>query len=159
MNPNQVITIQFNLKDEEGNIIDASYDNEPLSFISGHGHILPKLEEEIETMLLNTQRTFVLTPDDAYGSHSQEKVQSVKRMNFPSDMELESGMFFTAKMPEGHDATFFIENIDDDDIIINFNHPLAGMTLTFEVELVDVRPATEQELSHGHVHGEHGHHH
>lgn len=74
-------------------------------------------------------------------------------------MELESGMFFTAKMADGHDESFCIDEINNDDITINFNHPLAGLNLTFEIELVDIRPATAEELSHGHVHGDHGHHH
>lgn len=82
MNPNQVVTIQFKLKDDEGNVIDSSYGHEPLAFISGHGHILPKLKAGIATMLLNTKKTIVLSAEDGYGHYDQDKVQSVKRRTF-----------------------------------------------------------------------------
>lgn len=157
--PNQVITIQFQVKDEAGNVVDQTTPDNPYSFISGKGQILPKLEEAIGEMVIGSKKTIELSPEDAYGEHQQEAIQQVKRGDFPEGTDLEVGMGFVANMGDGKQLPFVISGVEGDDITIDFNHPLAGKKLSFEVELIDVRDATEEELAHGHVHGEGGHQH
>ncbi len=151
--PNQVVTIHFTVKDEEGNVVDSTQDGQPFSFLSGRNQILPKLEEQIGEMIIGSKKEVKLTPQDAYGEYQDEAVQSVNRSDFPEGADLEEGMGFVANMADGKQIPFVITRIAGDDITIDFNHPLAGKTLTFEVELLDVRDATPEELSHGHVHG------
>ena len=157
--PNQVVTIHFQVKDTEGNVVDATTEDQPYAFISGRGQILPRLEEAISEMLIGSKKTIELEADDAYGQYQQEAVQTVKRGDFPPDTELEVGMGFVANMGDGKQLPFVISQIEGDDITIDFNHPLAGKKLIFEVELVDVRDATPEELAHGHAHGVGGHTH
>ncbi len=156
---NQVVTINYVLTDEEGNILDTTSGRDSFSFLSGHEQILPKLEEAIKEMLIHSKKTVVLNPADGYGEYIKEAVQVANRADFPNDVELEEGMSFMATMPDGNHQQFVIKKIEGDDVTIDFNHPLAGKTLTFEVELVDVREATPEELAHGHVHGPEGHEH
>jgi len=156
---NQVITINFILKDTDGNIIEATTTDNPFSFISGGQQILPKLEENILSMLIGSKRTVVLEPEEAYGVYDDSALQHVNRSEFPEDTDLQEGMSFVADAPDGQQLPFVIKSVDGENITIDFNHPLAGQTLTFDVELLSLRDATLEELSHGHVHGAGGHHH
>ena len=156
---NQVITINFILKDTEGNIIEATTTDNPFSFISGGQQILPKLEENILSMLIGSKRTVILEPEEAYGVYDDSALQHVNRSEFPEDTDLQEGITFVADAPDGQQLPFVIKSVDGENITIDFNHPLAGQTLTFDVELLTLRDATIEELSHGHVHGAGGHHH
>ncbi|MGD9898992.1 MAG: peptidylprolyl isomerase [Calditrichaceae bacterium] len=157
--PDQVVTVHFTLKDESGTTLEVADKNQPYSFISGRDQILPKLEEKISTMLINSKGTVELLPEDAYGEFEENAIQKASRADFPEDLELEEGMNFMADMGDGKQLPFFIKEIENDEITIDFNHPLAGKSLTFDLELVDVRDASPEELAHGHVHGAGGHHH
>lgn len=159
LKPNQVITMNFTLKDDEGKVMDTTSGQEPFSFISGQNQILPRLEEQIGGMLIGSKKDVVLTPEEGYGKFEQEAVRNVKRSEFPEDTELKEGMGFMATGPDGKQYQFFIKDIKDDDIQVDFNHPMAGKTLHFNVELVNLRDATKEELDHGHVHGAGGHKH
>lgn len=156
---NQVITVNFILKDSDGNVIEATTKERPFSFISGGNQILPKLEENIGQMLIGSKRTVVLAPDEAYGEYDDSAIQHVNRSEFPEEAEIEAGMSFVADSPDGQQLPFVIKSVEGEEIVIDFNHPLAGQTLTFDVELLSLRDATIEELSHGHVHGAGGHHH
>ena len=156
---NQVITIGYTLTDENGNIIEVTNKENPFSFISGNDQILPKLEENINGMLIGSKRRVTLTPEEAYGTYNESAIQTIERSEFPEDTLLEVGMSFVSDTSDGQQMPFVIKNIDGDNIILDFNHPLAGHTLTFDVELLNLRDATSEELSHGHVHGSGGHHH
>jgi FKBP-type peptidyl-prolyl cis-trans isomerase SlyD len=156
---NQVITINFILKDTDGNIIEETTKENPFSFISGGSQILPKLEENIGEMLIGSKRTVTLSPEDAYGIYDDGAIQQVTRSEFPEDTDIEEGMTFIADSPDGHQMPFVIKSVEGENIKIDFNHPLAGQTLTFDLELLNLRDATIEELSHGHVHGAGGHHH
>lgn len=156
---NQVVTINYTLKDDNGNIIDSTYDNKPFSFLSGNDQILPELEKEIGSMIIGSNKSVKLPPEKGYGSYKEEAVQTVKREEFPNDVELDVGMSFMANTPEGKRVPFTVNKIEGDEVTIDFNHPLAGKTLNFDVELVDVRNASAEELAHGHVHGPDGHSH
>jgi FKBP-type peptidyl-prolyl cis-trans isomerase SlyD len=156
---NQVVTMNFILKDDAGNVLDSTEGNEPFSFISGGNQILPKLEEKVGEMLIGSKKEVVLNPEDGYGIYQEDAVRIVKRTEFPEDIEIGKGMSFLAKSPQGKDMQFLVKEINGDDITVDFNHPLAGKTLHFNLELLNLRDATQEELDHGHVHGAGGHHH
>jgi FKBP-type peptidyl-prolyl cis-trans isomerase SlyD len=156
---NQVVTINFTLKDDAGEVIDSTQGSQPFSFISGNNQILPKLEESISIMLIGGKKNVKLDPVDAYGEYKEEAIQSVDRTEFPQDVELEEGMSFMAHTPDGRNVPLTIAGVQEDKVTVDFNHPLAGKALEFEVELIDVRDATLEELQHGHSHGPEGHHH
>jgi len=156
---NQVITIIFTLKDSDGNIIEATTKERPFSFISGGNQVLPKLEDTLGQMLIGSKRTIVLSPEDAYGDYDDSALQQVSRSEFPDDTDIQEGMTFIADSPDGQQLPFLIKKIEEENITIDFNHPLAGQTLTFDLELLSLRDATIEELGHGHVHGLGGHNH
>ncbi len=156
---NQVVSINYTLKDEDGNVIQATDKENPFSFISGQGQILPKLEEQLDGMLIGSKKEVTLSAEEAYGNYQEEAIQNVKRTDFPEGTDLQKGMGFVANTPDGRQMPFTISEIKEDDITIDFNHPLAGKALTFDVELLNVREATNEELEHGHVHGAGGHQH
>ena len=156
---NQVVTLNFTLKDEEGSIIEETTKEEPFSYLSGNSQILPKLEENINGMLIGSKKSVVLEPSEAYGEYKEDAIQSVNRSEFPEGTKLEKGMGFVANTPDGRQMPFTVTKVEGDDITLDFNHPLAGKKLTFEVELLNIREASPEELQHGHVHGPGGHHH
>lgn len=156
---NQVVTINFVLKDQEGNIIEATTKDSPFSFISGADQILPMLEKNVGEMLIGSKRVVVLEPENAYGTYEDDSIQTVDRSEFPEGTDLKVGMGFVADTPDGGQMPFTIKNINGNIVELDFNHPLAGQQLTFDIELLNLRDATQEELAHGHVHGAGGHHH
>ena len=159
MKPNQVVTINYTLKDSEGEIIDSTSEGNSFSFLSGTEQILPKLEEAIGGMLIGSKKIVALAAADAYGEYFDDAVQVLQRSEFPKDMEIKEGMELVTSAPDGSQMPFVITKITDEQVTVDFNHPLAGEDLSFDVELLDLRDATAEELSHGHAHGAHGHHH
>jgi FKBP-type peptidyl-prolyl cis-trans isomerase SlyD len=156
---NKVVTLNFTLKDQHGNVLDSTEGEQPFSFLSGHQNILPKLESEIDTMLIGSKRTVTITAADAYGEYNNDIVQVVGKDEFPPEFLLEVGMQYIASAPDGTKMPFTITEVREEDVTIDFNHPLAGKDLSFELELLNVRDATAEEISHGHVHGVGGHQH
>ena len=157
--PNKVVTMNYDLKDAEGTIIDSSRERGSLSFLSCANQVLPKLEEAMSTMLIGTKKNIRLDAVDAYGEYNKEALQVVDKSAFPKDAVIEEGIGYISTAENGQQTPFKISKIDGDEITLDFNHPLAGVNLEFEVELLDVRNATDEEKSHGHVHGPNGHHH
>lgn len=155
----KVIKFSYTLKDEQGNILDSTEKSGALSFLTGSGQIIPKLEEELTVMLIGSKKNIHINAEDAYGKYEPEAIQTVKRTEFPEGMNLEVGQSYNANTPDGGQMPFLIKEIKDGEIIIDFNHPLAGVNLNFDVQLIDVRDATQEEISHGHAHGTDGHHH
>lgn len=156
---NKVVTLNFTLKDQHGNVLDSTEGEQPFSFLSGHQNILPKLESEIDTMLIGSKRTVTINAADAYGEYNNDIVQVVGKDEFPPEFLLEVGMQYIASAPDGTKMPFTITEVREEDVTIDFNHPLAGKDLSFELELLNVRDATAEEISHGHVHGVGGHQH
>jgi FKBP-type peptidyl-prolyl cis-trans isomerase SlyD len=156
---NKVVTVNYKLSDDQGNLIQTTKENEPFVYLSGNNQILPKLEEAIDNMLIGGKKNIELESSDAYGNYDEKAIQQVKKNAFPEGANLEPGMEYMAHSPEGQPVPFVIKEVKEDDITIDFNHPLAGKNLNFDVELVDVRDATEEELQHGHAHGAGGHSH
>ena len=156
---NKVVTMNFKLTDDQGNILDSTEHGEPFSYLTGKNNILPKLEEAVNNMIIGTKKQIKLDAENAYGNYNEQIVQVVGKENFPEDFVLEVGMEYMASNPDGVQMPFVITEVRDEDVTIDFNHPLAGKNLNFDVELIDVRDATQEELAHGHVHGPGGHHH
>ena len=157
--PNQVITMHYTVKDENGETVDATSPESPFAFITGHQQVLPKFEEKVKGMLLGSKSTLELEAKDAYGDYRDELIQVVERTAFPAEMDLEAGMPFHARTQDDQMIPGIIKSIEGEQVTVDFNHAKAGKKLTFEMELLDVREATPEELSHGHVHGAGGHHH
>lgn len=153
-----VVSIHYTLTDEKGEIIDQSKET-PLSYIHGVGSLIPGLEKELEGKLAGDKVKATIKPEEGYGPYIPELVEKLPRSTFQGVDQIEVGMEFHASNEEGETMVVRVEEINGDDITINGNHPLAGMTLNFDVEVVDVREATKEELDHGHVHGADGHHH
>ena len=156
---NKVVTMNFKLTDDQGNILDSTEHGGPFSYLTGKNNILPKLEEAVNNMIIGTKKQIKLDAENAYGNYNEQIVQVVGKENFPEDFVLEVGMEYMASNPDGVQMPFVITEVRDEDVTIDFNHPLAGKNLNFDVELIDVRDATQEELTHGHVHGPGGHHH
>ena len=153
----KVVTIEYTLTDESEEVLDTSKGQEPLTYLHGAGNIIPGLEAALEGKTEGDALKVKITPEEGYGDRDETLVQAVPRDRFP-DGELEVGMQFRADGPEGPRLVTIVE-MDDKSVTVDANHPLAGVTLCFDVAVVAVRDATLEELTHGHVHGEGGHDH
>lgn len=155
---NKVVSMHYTGTLEDGSVFDSSEGREPLEFISGVGMIIPGLEEGLEGLAKGDKKKIEnIAPDKAYGQIQEEARQEVPKDQMPQDMELEVGMQLAAQGPQGP-IPVVIAEIKEESVVVDFNHPLAGKTLTFDVEIVEVRDATPEELDHGHVHGPNGEH-
>jgi FKBP-type peptidyl-prolyl cis-trans isomerase SlyD len=148
------------LKDESGEILDSSEGREPLAFIQGIGNIITGLEEKLEGKAVGDRFETSIAPEKAYGLRSEENVHIVPLASFQADGDenLIEGMQVRVETSQGVSLAD-VSKIDGDEVTLDLNHPLAGETLYFTVEVIDVRDATRQELEHGHAHGPGGHHH
>lgn len=156
---NKVISFNYTLKDDQGAVIESTSNKQPLTFLSGQNQIIPKLEEALNGMLIGGKKNVKVNAADAYGEYDDKAIQNINKEQFPSEAKLEVGMRYLANSPDGKQVPFVITEVKEKDIIVDFNHPLAGKDLEFDVELVDKREATPEEIQHGHVHGPDGHHH
>jgi len=154
----KVAVLNYTLKDKEGEIIDESNDG-TFAYLHGAKNIIPGLENALEGKEASYKTNIVIDPKDAYGERSLEQIQRVPLNMFPDDAEIEEGMQFQSESPDGAPVIVTVTAIDEGEVVVDGNHPLAGIELHFDVELIEVRDATEQELEHGHVHGPHGHDH
>ena len=150
----KVALINYVLTNEHGEQIDAS-NGSPLAYLHGHNNLIAGLESELEGKTVGDKFKAIIAPEKAYGERSEELVQTVPNSIFQGVEELQVGMRFEAQSEQGMHSVE-ITNIEGDQVTVDGNHPLAGMSLTFEVEVVDLREATEDELDHGHAHGDGG---
>lgn len=155
---NTVVTIDYTLKDDAGNILDSSSDGQ-FAYLHGANNIIPGLESALTGKSSGDQVDVTVSPAEGYGEHNDNMVQAVPRDMFDSEQEIQVGMQFHAQSPEGEMIVVTVTDIEGDDITVDGNHPLAGKNLNFDVKVVDVREATSEEIDHGHVHGPGGHHH
>lgn len=153
-----VATVHYTGTFVDGVQFDSSEGKDPLVFMVGHRQMIPGFEQEILGAKVGEKREFTLTPDRAYGERDDGAIQKIERSQFPDGMELEVGMVVGAHSDQGP-IQFTITEIDGEVVSADFNHQMAGKTLRFEVEVVDVRAASDEELAHGHVHGPGGHQH
>lgn len=152
-----VVSMHYVLTSSTGEVLDSS-DSGPLSYLHGHSNIIPGLERELAGKTVGEKLEVVIQPDEAYGARHEELVQTIPREAFEGVDRIEAGMQFHAQTPEGGQLVT-ITKVEGDQITIDGNHPLAGEVLHFQVEITDVREATEEEKAHGHVHGPGGHAH
>jgi FKBP-type peptidyl-prolyl cis-trans isomerase SlyD len=152
----RVISFNYTLKDPNGQILDSSNEG-PLSFLEGQQQIIPALESELISMLIGQKKNVKITAANAYGEYDENQVIDVPRAEL-SHIELEVGGLVQVQSPSGIQVLKIVE-MDDSNVTMDANHPLAGVDLEFDVELVDSREATAEELSHGHAHGPGGHQH
>lgn len=154
----KVVSIEYTLRDDNGDILDSSEGREPLAYLHGNGNLIPGLESQLEGKSENDSLKVSVHPKDGYGEFDASQIVAVPRSEFSGVDHLDVGMQFTASGPDGQ-RVVTITKIENDVVTVDGNHPLAGQTLNFDVKIVGVREATADELSHGHVHGAGGHHH
>ena len=154
----QVVSIHYTLRDEAGAIIDRSAEGDPLAYLHGHGNLIPGLERELTGKSAGDRLEVRIAPADGYGEYDRQLVQQVPRRSLKGIANVQVGMRLQAQTPEGPRAVT-VTHLSGDMVTLDGNHPLAGQTLHFQVEVAAVRAATAEELAHGHVHGAGGHHH
>jgi FKBP-type peptidyl-prolyl cis-trans isomerase SlyD len=154
----QVVSIHYTLRDDAGEVIDRSAEGEPLAYLHGRGQLIPGLERELTGRSAGDRLQVKIAPAEGYGEYDRELVQQVPRRALKGIGDVRVGMQLQAQTPEGPRAVT-ITQLSGDMVTLDGNHPLAGKNLNFDVEVAAVRAATEEELTHGHVHGPGGHHH
>jgi len=153
-----VVNIDYTLTDDDDNVIDTSEGRGPLAYLHGSGGIIPGLENELEGKETGAELKVTVAPADGYGERDDALKQVVSRDQFKGDEELEVGMQFRVDSNNGP-MVITIIGIEEDQVTVDGNHPLAGVNLNFEVTVREVRAATPEELEHGHAHGPGGHEH
>jgi FKBP-type peptidyl-prolyl cis-trans isomerase SlyD len=153
-----VVSIDYTLKNDAGEVMDSSEQTGPMAYLHGHQNIIPGLEKALDDKAVGDTLSVSIEPADAYGERNAEMIQTVPRSMFQGVDEIEPGMRFQAQT-EGGVTVVTIKEVNGDEITLDGNHELAGETLHFNVEIKDVRPASEEEIEHGHVHGPDGHEH
>ncbi len=156
---NKVVRFDYTLTDDAQSVIDSSTGNEPLAYLHGSGNIIPGLESALEGKSAGDTLNVRVAAADAYGERDDRLIQMVPREMFEDNQEIQVGMQFQSSDEDGNVRVVTVVAADADSITVDGNHPLAGVPLNFAVTIVDVRDATAEELSHGHVHGPGGHHH
>lgn len=155
---NKVVVINYILTDDSNTVIDKSEDGEPMAYLHGANNIIPGLEKALTGKVAGDKLNVTVPPEEAYGEREEGLVQLIPRERFEPGVEIEVGMQFQTPT-EDSISVVTVTKVADDQVTIDANHPLAGVTLLFKVEVVEVREASAEELSHGHVHGAGGHHH
>lgn len=155
----RVFGFHYELKDGSGTVLDSSIGADPFYFLENNDQIIPGLESQMKLMNSGDKKLVEVKAKDAYGEYREDLIVTVPKNQFPQDKPIKVGDRFQSQNEHGHPMVFEVNKIEGDNITINGNHPLAGKDLFFNVEIVEIRPATTEEVTHGHVHGPHGHHH
>ena len=154
---NHVVSFHYTLTNAEGETLDQSQ-GEPLAYLHGAGNIIPGLENALTGKTVGEKFTVNVPAAEGYGEYNADMVQEVPRNMFQGVDDIQAGMQFQAQTDDGIQIVT-VKDVNDESVFVDGNHPLAGQNLNFDVEIVDIRPATQEELDHGHVHGAGGHHH
>lgn len=154
---NSVVTLHYTLKDNDGKIIDQS-DDDSFLYLHGAMNIIPGLEKALVGKSAGDELSVKISPEEGYGLKEDSRVQEVPKDMFDNADEIKVGVQFHAQGPDGAAIVVTVTEVKDDAVVVDGNHALAGMELNFDVKVVDVRAATEEEIEHGHVHGPHSHH-
>ncbi len=156
----RVFTFHYTLTSDQGETIDSSREaNNPMIFLEGAGQIIPGLEKVIGLLNSGDKKTVQVDAKDAYGEFDQKLIMTVPRDRFPKDADIKEGDQFRAGSAHEPGPIFTVKSISTVEVTLDGNHPLAGQSLTFDIEIVSIRNATADELKHGHAHGPNGHHH
>lgn len=143
------VGIDYTLRLEDGEVIDSSEGRGPLEFIQGRGQIIPGLERELYGMSLGDEKAVVVAPADGYGEFDSELLETLPRSAFPQDMELQEGMGLRMRTQDGRVVVVYVRSSDQEQVVVDLNHPLAGKTLHFDVRIAGLREATDDELAGG----------
>lgn len=154
---NTVVSLHYKMIDQEGNVMEET--EEPVSYLhGGYDGIFPAVEEALHEKETGAALSLQMEPEDAFGEYDEELMRVEPRSAFPEEVAV--GMQFEGGEEDSDDFCIYtVREITDDVVVVDGNHPYAGMTFQFECTVTEVRPATAEELSHGHVHGPHGHEH
>ena len=153
----KVVGLHYTLHDDAGTWLDGSAGSDPLYYLHGADNLVPGLESALEGHKIGDKLSVVVAPEDAYGQRQGPGPQAVPRDAFPDDAEIEEGMPFCVENEEGDEIELWVSRVEDNQVFVDVNHPLAGLTLHFEVEVMGIRDATLEEQMHGHPHGPDGH--
>jgi len=148
---NKVVEIDYTLKDDSGQVLDSSQGREPLSYIQGVGNLIPGVESALEGKGSGERVEITVPPETGYGVRDDSLVLSIEREKFAEVDDLKEGLRFRMDTPDGP-MIFTVMKVDESEVLVDGNHPLAGMTLNFDITIQSVREATTEELEHGHVH-------
>jgi FKBP-type peptidyl-prolyl cis-trans isomerase SlyD len=154
---NMAVSIHYTLTNDAGEVLDSSIGQDTLVYLHGTGNIISGLESAITGKVVGDKFNVRIAPENAYGEIHDDRVQVISRDMFEGIDDIKVGMQFHADVSQGPGVVTVV-SVNDNDITIDGNHPLAGMALTFDVEVVNVRPATTEEMAHGHIHGDGCHH-
>lgn len=152
-----VVSLDYTLT-VDGDVVDSSEETGPIVFIQGTGDIIPGLEAGINGMHVDESREVHVEPTQAYGEYDPEARVKVPREQFPPEIELEPGVQLRVRDTQGHELDTVVSDVGEQEVTLDFNHPLAGKELTFKVTVVGLRNPTPEELAHGHVHNDDHHH-
>jgi len=155
---NQVVLFHYSVRDEQDNVVEDSHGGEPNAYLHGHGGIIKGLEEALEGRDAGDTFSVTVTPDKAYGSRKPDAIQRVPIKHLMGAKRWKAGMVAQVQTEQGP-RHVVVAKVGHKFADVDTNHPMAGRTLTFDIEVIDVRAATPEELSHGHAHGPGGHHH
>lgn len=139
--PDTKVTLHFSLALENGSIVDSNFDAEPATFVVGDGNLLPGFEAAIQGMESGAEGVFSILPEQGFGQHNPSNIQSFARKEFGDDIELEPGLMLSFADANQAELPGVVVEADDDTVTIDFNHPLAGHTIKFQVQILDVVPA------------------
>ena len=153
-----VVAFLYKLSTADGELIEETDDKDPMVYLHGHQNIIPGLEKGLVGMGVGDTKTVVVEPVDAYGEREDDSIQQIDRASIPAEIELEEGLVLGMQSPDGQHVQVVVTGWDDDTVSLDFNHPLAGEQLRFDVTITEVREATSEELAHGHAHSGHHHH-
>lgn len=156
---NVVVSMAYTLKTKDGEVLDSADREDPFMYLHGHENIVVGLERALDGKTTGDKISTVVSPEDGYGLRDETGMRELPRDSFPPDMDLSPGNQFGAELETGEVVGIWIVDADDKVITVDMNHPLAGEELHFEVEILELRMAREDELQHGHPHSEDGHHH
>ena len=148
----QVVSLEYTLK-VDGEVVDSSTERGPIEFIQGTGNIIPGLERELYGMVLGESKDVVVNPRDGYGEIDRDAFTDVPRDQFPENIPVETGIELEIQDKAGHPMHARIDKVEEKNVRLDFNHPLAGKELFFAVKIAGLREATDEEREHGHVHG------
>lgn len=153
-----VVSLAYVLHLDDGDVIDSAGASDPLQFLQGANNIIPGLEKELYGMCVGDEKTVAVVPADGYGDYDPEAMNFVPMSAFPQDFDLEEGMGLQMRDSNTSEVVVaYVDDIQTDGVVLNLNHPLAGQTLHFQIQIVDLRTATNEELTHGHIHGANSH--
>ena len=152
---NTIVSFDYTLTDDNSQVLDSSFGTEPLAYLHGHGNIIPGLEQALEGRSRGDSFRIKVTAGNAYGERDEKLIFNIPLNRF-GDEPVEKGMEFRAQTPDGDYHVVSVTAVEGDQVTIDGNHPLAGVDLTFDVTVKDIREASQEEISHGHPHHHHG---